>query len=801
MKIAFLIDSQPSTEQTSAFKWARTRFGCVYKVEIEKLHLENLDEFNIMWWHYDKDLKLPDVVEDEAFRTRIKNFLKNGKGLLLTLSAVKLLNKLEIEPIEPDFENFGIFADEESASYGFASFFGHPIFKKLNNAVWTEYLSQGERFLKIAYYRKTPQKLKVVAVERNEAKIETDKKILLEYEGEGRAICIGADVFFSRKENRFHHNLDRLILNSILYLNNPSEFSEPKTYWDSTKEVQQVNLNIEEKSLRGAQKKIGRKSSNFSTEAETCYVQGESIIAEVSKQEISKVRILPFKLIDEIKFYIEKGDEVLTPRNVSFYFKPECVVKEVEFERVKIKETIFPHPTKSILVLHHLSTSDEDIKICFDFKIKPEILSQTPIKVEKFRFGFEERLKAFFIINDELFSIFIGSVKRPDEFNFKLENGLSISVKYRIPAGMEKAFNIAIAGEVKQPHSSERIIHTAREFYKLALKSTHKVFKDNFKTIRNTIRRRLQISTDDKKFERDFNFAVVLLNRFQKRIKNLGRCFVPNPRCNFVKVDEILKSLPALLKIGEYEIVRDTLEFIGRFLSVRGDLPTMFYFSGIFEYNDEIKNSYIEIAGDYVKATKDKIFAKFTWRRIKKFFDFENDIEKISDKAINSLLLLADVNSDDKAIEKLKSLTRKNELKAMNPYNFNITSGSDIAGFVEQAIIERFNFEVDAFEKELFFSPVIDAWEYFEIKNLRLKNMRINISMNKNENVISFRFEKRDVPEVRVIFAPRFERDVKIDKVLINGKILDRVAFDDKSFRVEFTFRFKAEVDIYLSGS
>jgi hypothetical protein len=54
----------------------------------------------------------------------------------------------------------------------------------------------------------------------------------------------------------------------------------------------------------------------------------------------------------------------------------------------------------------------------------------------------------------------------------------------------------------------------------------------------------------------------------------------------------------------------------------------MFYFSGIFEYNDEIKNSYIEIAGDYVKATKDKIFAKFTWRRIKKFFDFENDIEK-----------------------------------------------------------------------------------------------------------------------------------------------------------------------------
>ncbi len=798
MKIAFLIDSKPSIEQISAFKWARARFGCVYKVEIEKLHLEKLDGFNIIWWHYDKDLRLPNLVKDEKFKSHIKNFLKNGNGLLLTLSAVKLLNEIEIEPIEPDLEEFWICEDERYNIYGFASFFGHPIFKKLNNAVWTDHLSQGEKSLKIAYHKKTPQKLRVIAVERSELGIETDKKILLEYEEEGRAICIGGDVFFSRKDNRFHHNLDRLILNSILYLNNPSKFSEPKTYWDFSKGVQWINLNIENNSLRGAQKKIARKSSNFSTETEICYVQGKSIIAEVSRQEISEIKILPFKLIDEIKFYVEKKGEVLTPKNVSLYFKPECAFKEIEFESVKIKALIFPHPKKPILVFHHLSTSDEEMEICFDFKISPEILSQTPIKVEKFSFGFEERLKAFFVNNDELFSILIGSAKRPAEFNFVFENDLLLSVKYKIPAGFEKAFNIAIAGEVKQPYSSEKTIHTAKEFYKLALRSTHKVFKENFKTIRNTVRGRLQISTPDDKFERNFNFAVALLNRFEKRIKNLGYCFVPNPKYNFVKVDEILKSLPALLKVGEYEILRDTLEFIGRFLSVRGELPTMFYFSGIFEYNDEIKNNYIEIAGDYVRATKDKVFAKFTWRRIKKFFDFESDTEKISDKAINSLLFLADVNNDEKAIEKLKGLKQKNEVEDRKPRNLNLNSGLELAGFIEQAITERFNFEVDAFDKKLFFSPIINTWNFFEIRNLRLKNMRIDISMRRSGNMISFHFEKRDVPEVKVIFEPRFERYIKIDKVLINGKIWDNAVFENKSLRVEFDFRFKAEVDIYF---
>ena len=800
MKIAFLIDPQPTVEQVLAFKWARARFGCVFKVEIEKLYLEKLEEFNIIWWHYDKDLKLPDVVRDEKFKTWMKNFLKRGNGLLLTLSALKLLNELEIEPIEPDLEEMGVWDFEGYVSYGFASFFGHPIFKKLNNAVWLDYLSPGEKFLRVAYHKRTPEKLKVVAVERTKAGIETDKKILLEYEGEGKAICIGGGVFFSRKENKFYPELDRLILNSILYLNNPSKLSGTKTYWDLSKGIQQVNLNIENKSLRGGQKKIGRKGFEFSTETESCYIQGESIFAEVSKEKISNVKILPFKLIDEIKFFIEGGDKILKPERVSMCFKVEGVNRHFGFEDAQLNEVTFAHPQKPILILHYLSTSNEDIKICFKIKVSPEILSQTPIKIEKFSFGFEEKLKAFFVHNDELFSIFIGSVKRPDEFNFEIENGLVINVKYKIPAGFEKAFNIAITGEVRPQHSSEQTIFIAKELYKLALKSTHKVFKENFKAIRNTLRRQLQISTSDDKLGRNFNFCVALLNKFEKRIKNLGYCFIPHPGDSLVKVDEILKSLSALLKVGAYEIVRDTLEFIGRFLSVRGELPSMFYFAGIFDYNDDVKSRYVEIAGDYVRASKDKIFAKFTWRRIKKFFDFERDIEKMSNRAVNSLLMLAIVNSDEVVIEKLKGLKQiqENKLKAGISPDLNVNSGLEIAGFVEHVISEYFDFEVDAFNKELFFSPKIDAWDFFKVKNLRLKNMRINISMSRDDGILSFCFEKIDMPEVKVIFEPRFDSGVKIDKVLINGKTLNDFVFEDGRLKIEFAFRFKSEIEIHF---
>lgn len=157
MKIAFLIDSEPTREQLQAYKWVRARTGCAFPVEIEKIFETNLDDFHIIWWHYDKSLALPEIADDEKFKLILFDFLKRGGNLLLTLSAVKLLNKIQIEPVEPDFENFE-FDFASIIPRGFVSFLGHPIFRKLQNGVNTYLQRQGDRLLTIAYVKRTDRK-------------------------------------------------------------------------------------------------------------------------------------------------------------------------------------------------------------------------------------------------------------------------------------------------------------------------------------------------------------------------------------------------------------------------------------------------------------------------------------------------------------------------------------------------------------------------------------------------------------------------------------------------------------------
>ena len=74
MKIAFLIDSEPTQEHLQAYKWVRARTGCAFPVEIENIFETNLDDFNIIWWHYDKILALPEIADGERFKSIIFYF-------------------------------------------------------------------------------------------------------------------------------------------------------------------------------------------------------------------------------------------------------------------------------------------------------------------------------------------------------------------------------------------------------------------------------------------------------------------------------------------------------------------------------------------------------------------------------------------------------------------------------------------------------------------------------------------------------------------------------------------------------
>jgi len=806
MKIAFLIDSEPTQEQLQAYKWVRARTGCAFPVEIEKIFETNLDDFNIIWWHYDKNLALPEIADGERFKSIIFNFFKRGGNLLLTLSAVKLLNKIQIEPVEPDFENFEV--DFTSiAPRGFVSFLGHPVFRKLQNGVNTYLQRQGDRLLTIAYVKRTPGKLRVVGVEKLGGEINPEKKILFEFEDNGRVIAIGGNVYFSAVENPFFYNLDRLVLNSLLYLNNPRKFPEPKTYWCFYDGVKQVKLSIEDKALRTAQKKIGEKDTGLYVGGYDYFlVQGRGIFAKVSKSGMEQVSIFPFQFVEYLKIFLKSDTKLHPAQDVKVIFKPEAVVREFEIESIKFREKIFSHPKKSVMVLNLLTTSKDDFEICFDVRISPKILNLSVVKFRNFYFSYEEKLKAVYVFNNALFSLFVGSSRKPEAVEFESDgDGLNVKVFYKISAGIDKAFNFCVAGRVKHPQSDENVIVRSKEIYKFALRFPHKVFKENFKVVKDTFRKRLIIFTPDEELNKSFKLAISIIPKFAKSVKTLGNFWMDGFNGCSVNLKKVFSALPVLLKIGEYEIVRDTLEFVGRYMDIRGEIPSKFSFSGVFEYEDEeLKWNYVKICADYLRYSKDKLFAKFTWGRLKKMVKRDKEI-RIKKDIVDSLLLFAKVVKDEEWVNMLGELKveESNEKNLQGDDSvkdaFNVNSGLSISKFIDVVLSRYCIFDVNSFDKKVYISPLIeDGWGFFEIRNLRVQNMRINVFMKREDNYVVFSFEKGDIPEIKIVFEPRFWRKITVAQVLVDNKQVQDFEFDGEKVKLEFPFRFKKEIKIFF---
>lgn len=804
MKIAFLTEPEPTAEQTQAYKWAKSRIGCVVKVEIDKITRVKLDEFNIIWWHYEKNLKLPEIVKDENFKPAILNFINRGGNLLLTLSAVKLLNELQIEPVEPDFERVELYKPTTNVRKGFVSFLSHPIFKKLSNGVYTFSPSRGGKFLEVAYLNKNPENLKVIAVEKNGEEINYNKKILFEFENNGRIIAISSNIYFSQTESPFFFNLDRLLLNSLLYLNNPQKFDTPKTYWNFAKEIRKVELKLEDKSLRTAQKKLRKKDTGIYREVvNDCLVHGEKIIAKISETRIESISIPPFRFIEELKLSLKKEEKLLSPTNAKITLKPESVVRNFEINSAKFQETIFVHPRKPILLLNYLITSPEDIEICLQIKISPHILNSSNIPIKNFSFGFDGKLKCVCAFNDEIFALIFGSSRKPESVQFDTDGDLIVKISYKIASGEEKSFNFAIVGNIKRPGTTKEPILLAKELYKVALKFPHKIFKENLKNVEDKFRKRLIISTPDENLNNDYKLALAFIDKFAKNVETLGRFLISDARSCKVNVKEVLSAIPTLLKIGEYESVRDALEFIGRFTNLKGEIPSKFSLSGIFEYDEDLRWDYIKVCGDYLRCSKDKLFAKFTWTRLKKLIEDEKIADKID--ILDSLRLFAKVLNDKIWLERLNKIeiNKTNEIEFQNKGielgDINLDSLISLSQFIQSALVKYFDFSVDAFEKKLYFSPKIkDEFEFLRVRNLRLQNMRINIAIERSDKCVSLVFEKGDLPEVKVILEPEFERQVEVEKILIDDKPMEKFSCDGKKLSFEFEFRFSKVVKIFL---
>ncbi|MFB6183209.1 MAG: GH32 C-terminal domain-containing protein [Haloarculaceae archaeon] len=96
--VGFVVDGDPSAEQRAAREWAREQSFRVETVRSAALIADDLDDFDVVWWH--RDAPADDVAG--PFVDALESYAVGGGGLLLSLRAMELVDALGVDPVAPD---------------------------------------------------------------------------------------------------------------------------------------------------------------------------------------------------------------------------------------------------------------------------------------------------------------------------------------------------------------------------------------------------------------------------------------------------------------------------------------------------------------------------------------------------------------------------------------------------------------------------------------------------------------------------------------------------------------------------
>ena len=100
-----------------------------------------LQGLSALWWHYDSAATLPRAVLDPSIVSGLRNYVRQGGSLFLSLLAAQYVVDLGLEEVRPNVIEKGrwnrhCWAEKYPDIRGLSSFRGHPIFDNLHGAAY-----------------------------------------------------------------------------------------------------------------------------------------------------------------------------------------------------------------------------------------------------------------------------------------------------------------------------------------------------------------------------------------------------------------------------------------------------------------------------------------------------------------------------------------------------------------------------------------------------------------------------------------------------------------------------------------
>jgi glycogen debranching enzyme len=683
LTVGYLVSSAPSSrEETAAWQFLSVRKDAkAQRIDFSLLRASNIDfgELsraakshisklpNVLWWHYESSEQIPSEALDPNVLSALRAYVERGGSLLLSLSAAQYVVDLGFEEIRPNHIAHGAWNQSSWAKdypdiRGFASFQGHPIFSGLTNGVYTWNPTPESPHAAAVYDGISPKNGKCVAVERLYIKLNESWRIAHEYRvGKGRVLTVGAFFYFAEQQHRFRAHLEKFAMNSLLYL--AKQGKEKATYWnfgERTVQEESRPLSSPVSKLNSAWKGTHsdltiQQELTAESKAQSFDVGGRrTLVMGKERGGINEVWVHPFRILKNLRVGVRVGGnaiEFTDALNPKLTFTPEALTRSYQVDGATVEETVYSHFDKPAGAIHIRSDAEQNIEFFITGQIDLRLM--WPLRDDatgSLKYSWDRNLRAFVIQNatGELVAVVGSSLKPMDKLagqfsEIVMENGplvgkptgtIQVAFAMRIPLNKSRReFTFVFAG-------SNQGAREAVDSYRSLIANPQRALDEQSKHFKKLADRSVRIVSPDSTFNAAYQWTLAETDRFIATTPQLGTSLLAGigttergwdsghkisgrPGYAWYFGRDAVWSALAMLGYGDFETVRNVLEFLGAHQDLNGKVLHEYTTSGFIHYDaSDATPLYILLMGRYLKASGDVAFVREQFARLRKAIEF-----------------------------------------------------------------------------------------------------------------------------------------------------------------------------------
>lgn len=612
-------------------------------ISIQAISAETLKGLAAVWYHRtDTGDFTPEEIEAGSV---LRNFVKSGGALFLSMESLGLLNKWGIESKPVQMQQDTVKDEGFGRPLGFHAFKDHALFDGLLGGVYTSKQKEDHIVRKHGFFDGlVPENGKVAGIQWTYITFWENNKLLMEYSlGKGKVIAAGAYIYFSPQNDQRQH--------LIKFTENVFSYATGKMlgfrnyYWDYSKpkveeydfkvapvpQTQADRWNLPKPTLKLKQKSP---TNNFYD------LVGRQIVwMGKMNSGVEEIWMHPFMALRDFEagVRLKNEDSIRWLKNIipTATISPEFLVREYEIGKNTIREVQTVSFDKPLGVIHfEFSGAIEELIVQYASNLR-YMWPYNNTATESINYQYNKVLNGHIVsgqkgkLNTVVTYSQVPATQSTNPNNDKLQVNISTTFRIKNAANI----NIYVSGSTKSVEDAvSNLIRERASLATLYLKSN--------RYYRSILNNYLSIETPDKDFNEGYQWALARTDQFLQTSPVVGTSLMAGfgttakgwnghhaisgrPGYAWYFGRDAEWSAMAINAYGDFKMVKEVLRSFVKYQDINGKIYHELTSNGVAHYDAaDATPLFIVLVSHYLKYSGDLELIRELWPAIQKAYGY-----------------------------------------------------------------------------------------------------------------------------------------------------------------------------------